>query len=91
VKLSVWLKANSPERREAVAAYAGTNVNYLYQLATKKKLQLKAQIAQRLETATRGDLRAGDLSPACRVCPYYKKGQKEARIKLKNKIVSESK
>lgn len=51
-KLTEFLRAATPEERERCAAKAGTNVQYLYQLAGLHRINPGVQLAVGIERAT---------------------------------------
>lgn len=51
--LAEWLRAAGADQRLRMAELAGTSVNYLYQLAGCYRKQVKADLAFRIEDATK--------------------------------------
>lgn len=79
-RLKKWLEKATPAERDWLAKKAKTSVAYLRQLASGHRTA-SAKTAGDIETATEEKARTtklplvprGDLSPACKTCPYYKK------------------
>ena len=78
-----WLKKANRSERARLATIAGTQISYLFQLATGHRIA-SAETAGRLEKASEqlaktSDLpviRREDVCPACSVCPLAKAARK---------------
>lgn len=74
-----WMAAATPSEQEELAAAAGTSRNYLYQVASGKRVMMPG-LAGRIEVAAKPlrrasknrlpELTRADLSPVCGACPY---------------------
>ena len=70
MKLLNWYNKAGPKERGALADALRTSLKTLYHYATKRRSP-SAGVAQRIELATGGVVRAGDLCSACKNCKYY--------------------
>lgn len=83
-----WWSEATPVEKKELAEYAGSSLNFLYQLSYRtgtgsRPAQVSPEYAGRLEDAIRiinaasrhtplPDVTRGDLNPVCAACPYYK-------------------
>lgn len=67
-----WWREASPEAKKCAAKKAKTSYFHLSNLATVEGKTIGADLAGRLEVATGGAVKRGDLCEACRGCSYYR-------------------
>lgn len=69
-KFARWWRRASPDEKSTLVLNSGSSYNALSNVAHGKVVG--PELAGRLEDATRGALKRGDLSDICRRCRYYK-------------------
>ena len=70
-KFAEWWRKAPPTEKAALVLNSGSSYNALSNVAHARK-KIGPELAGRLEDATRGALKRGDLSEICRRCRYYK-------------------
>lgn len=73
-KFAQWWKAANSAAKRALAKSSGSSYGALSNTANGHKNIAPARAA-RIEAATGGALKRGELCEVCRQCVYYKKGE----------------